>query len=132
MVIPIMQFWLNLSREHMHLRKYVQILKQPLPNCEFCKIDLQLEVLERFPFHSIVNKFRVANTGRVFLAHEFLEFYRTQQQFITTCFECRLKKEHVHRNERLEAARSRNNLCARLLIRKWLVCARSRILHRDN
>jgi hypothetical protein len=124
-----MLHWLNLSREHLHLRKHVEVLKKPKASCEFCKIDMQLEVLERYPFHTIVNRFRVANACRIFLPHEFLEFYRQQQQLITICFECRLKKEHIHRNERLEAARHRTNVCARLLIRKWLVCARSRLLH---
>jgi hypothetical protein len=123
--------WLYISREHIYLKKLIAGLKKSLPNCEFCKIDLELEVLERYPFYSIVNKFRVINVGKLFLPYEFIEFYKLHQQHITVCFECKLKKEHIHRNERLEIMKSRNNICAKILVRKWLMYSKSRLLHKN-
>lgn len=128
-VQPVLSQWLALAKQYALLKRFVQDAKERKSNCEFCKIDMELEVLEKYPFWEVVNRFRVENVGKPFSAHAFAEFYRQNQQLITICFECKLKKEHIHRSERLEMIKSKNNLCARLIVRKWLMCARSILLH---
>lgn len=74
-------YWYYLAKQNLYLKDIVNRVKkeQIRSVCEYCKMDVELQVLEKKEFHWLVNKFRIENVGKMFDESSFLEFYRLNQ-----------------------------------------------------
>lgn len=62
----------------------------------------------------------------MFIKDHFIEFYKHKQEFMTVCIECKDKKVHLERK-----FVDMGGVQRRLLL-KWLIMARSRLLHKNK
>lgn len=120
-------YWYYLAKQNLYLKSIVNCVKkeQMQPICQFCKMDVELEVLEKKEFHQLANNYRVENVGRMFSEQSFLEYYRLNQEFITLCAEC---KEH---NYHLESKIDKKGPSSKIVL-YWLLKARSSLLHKNK
>ena len=121
----ISMYWYYLAKQNLYLKDIVNKVKQQQIKeiCEYCKMDVQLQVLQKKEFHWLVNKYRIENVGKMFDQHSFLQFYRLNQEFITICSEC--KQQNLH----IEMKINSKNKSSKIVF-YWLLMARSRLLHK--
>lgn len=87
-------------------------------------MNIELEVIEKISFATLVNEYRLMNVGRMFIPDHFVQFYKQKQECITLCIECKDKKLYLEKKH-LDLAGA-----PKRMLSKWLIMARSRLLHR--
>lgn len=88
-----------------------------------CSINIELETIEKIEFREIINEYRILNVGRPFIESHFISFYKEKQDFITVCFDCKEKNLHLEKKA-IELAG-----LPTIMMKKWLLIAKSRLLH---
>ena len=66
------------------------------------------------------------NVGLQFIPESFISFYKTNQEFIITCLECKEKKLY------LQKKKISNIGNAKVILLNWFVRAKGRMLHRGR
>lgn len=96
----ILEIWFHNARERKYLKKLIAdiIAKKKESVCKQCKIDVELNAIEKLPFLQILKEFRIKLAGLPFLKEEWRRFYEKTQKFITLCIECEIK--YRKRNKR--------------------------------
>lgn len=96
----ILEIWFHNARERKYLKRIISdiIAKKKESVCKQCKIDVELNVIEKLPFLQILKEFRIKLAGLPFLREEWRRFYEKTQKFITLCIECEIK--YRKRNKR--------------------------------
>lgn len=123
----ICTYWYYLGKQNLFLKEIVNRVRkeQVKAVCEYCKMDVELQVLEKKEFHWLVNHYRTQNVGKVFDEAAFLEYYRLNQQFLTICLDC--KEQNLHIESKINSKSKTSQI-----VFHWLLLSRSRLLHRTT